>query len=424
MNRTMKYLLFAVTMLVFMAIAFGSGAIVGIMSPFGYTRLSQLRPVPVDPVEAPENFNVFWQALGIVEDRFIDRDQIDPTELTYGSIRGMLQSLGDEGHTTFLTPQELKRQQTDIEGTFTGIGASIGVKDGLPVIIAPFDGSPAAQAGVKAGDLIIAVDGDDTSGEDLNDVVDKIRGPKGEEVNLTVLRIDEDETESLDITIVRDEIDIPAASWAMIPGTDVALLRLSQFNGNALRDLTQSIEEAKAAGATQLVLDLRNNPGGLLDQAVKVTSQFLKDGNVLQEEDADGNITLYPVEPGGVATDIPMVVLINPGSASSAEIMAGAIQDYERAPLVGETTFGTGTVLEPFSLEDGSALLLGTRQWLTAEGRLIRKHGIEPDVEVDLPISTDLIGPEALEEMTVDDLLNSEDAQLLKALELLDALPR
>jgi carboxyl-terminal processing protease len=119
-----------------------------------------------------------------------------------------------------------------------------------------------------------------------------------------------------------------------------------------------------------------------------------------------------------------MVVLINPGSASSAEIMAGAIQDYERAPLVGETTFGTGTVLEPFSLEDGSALLLGTRQWLTAEGRLIRKHGIEPDVEVDLPISTDLIGPEALEEMTVDDLLNSEDAQLLKALELLDALPR
>jgi carboxyl-terminal processing protease len=424
MNRTMKYLLFAVTMLVFMAIAFGSGAIVGIMSPFGYTRLSQLRPVPVDPVEAPENFNVFWQALGIVEDRFIDRDQIDPTELTYGSIRGMLQSLGDEGHTTFLTPQELKRQQTDIEGTFTGIGASIGVKDGLPVIIAPFDGSPAAQAGVKAGDLIIAVDGDDTSGEDLNDVVDKIRGPKGEEVTLTVLRIDEDETESLDITIVRDEIDIPAASWAMIPGTDVALLRLSQFNGNALRDLTQSIEEAKAAGATQLVLDLRNNPGGLLDQAVKVTSQFLKDGNVLQEEDADGNITLYPVEPGGVATDIPMVVLINPGSASSAEIMAGAIQDYERAPLVGETTFGTGTVLEPFSLEDGSALLLGTRQWLTAEGRLIRKHGIEPDVEVDLPISTDLIGPEALEEMTVDDLLNSEDAQLLKALELLDALPR
>jgi carboxyl-terminal processing protease len=154
--------------------------------------------------------------------------------------------------------------------------------------------APAAQAGVKAGDLIIAVDGDDTSGEDLNDVVDKIRGPKGEEVNLTVLRIDEDETESLDITIVRDEIDIPAASWAMIPGTDVALLRLSQFNGNALRDLTQSIEEAKAAGATQLVLDLRNNPGGLLDQAVKVTSQFLKDGNVLQEEDADGNITSIP----------------------------------------------------------------------------------------------------------------------------------
>jgi len=276
----------------------------------------------------------------------------------------------------------------------------------------------------KAGDIIIAVDGEDTSGESLNDVVDKIRGPKGEPVTLTVLRVDGDETQSLDITIIRDEIDIPAASWAMIPGTNVALLRLSQFNGNALRDLTKSVEEAKAAGATQLVLDLRNNPGGLLDQAVKVTSQFLKDGNVLQEEDADGNIKLYPVEPGGVATDIPMAVLINPGTASSAEIMAGAIQDYDRAPLVGETTFGTGTVLEPFTLEDGSALLLGTRQWLTAKGRLIRKQGIEPDVEVDLPISADLIGPEALEEMTVDDLLNSEDAQLLKALELLDVSPQ
>ena len=424
MNRTLKYLLFTLAALILMTIAFGSGAVFGIMSPLGYTRLSQIRAVPTDPVEAPENFNIFWQALGIVEDKFIDRDKIDPTELTYGSIRGMLQSLGDEGHTTFLTPQELKREQTDIEGSFTGIGASIGVKDGLPVIITPFDGSPAAQAGVKAGDVIIAVDGDDTSGESLNDVVDKIRGPKGEPVTLTVLRVDGDETQSLDITIIRDEIDIPAASWAMIPGTNVALLRLSQFNGNALRDLTKSVEEAKAAGATQLVLDLRNNPGGLLDQAVKVTSQFLKDGNVLQEEDADGNIKLYPVEPGGVATDIPMAVLINPGTASSAEIMAGAIQDYDRAPLVGETTFGTGTVLEPFTLEDGSALLLGTRQWLTAKGRLIRKHGIDPDVEIKLPISADLIGPEALEEMTVDDLLNSEDAQLLKALELLDVSPQ
>ncbi len=177
------------------------------------------------------------------------------------------------------------------------------------------------------------------------------------------------------------------------------------------------------AGAEALILDLRNNPGGLLDQAVRVTSQFLERGNVLQEEDADGERRVYRVRRGGVATDIPMVVLINSGSASSSEIMAGALQDYGRAELVGETTFGTGTVLEPFMLEDGSALLLGTRQWLTAKGRLIRNHGIEPDEEVKLKITTDLVSANELEEMTVTDLLESDDLQFLKALELLDALP-
>lgn len=423
MNKTLKYILIAVVLLLMLVTAFGAGAIFGVTSPLGYTQLSSLRVVPSDPVEAPEDFEVFWQALGIVEDKFIDRAQITDTELTYGAIKGMLASLGDEGHTTFLTPQEMEQQMSDIDGSFSGIGAYIGVKDGLPMIVSPFDGSPAAMAGIKAGDLIMSVDGEETSGRDLNDIVSEIRGPAGTEVILTVLRIDDDEAESHEITIVRGEIDIPAASWAMVPGTDVAWVRLSQFNGNATDHLTKAIEAAEEAGATKMVLDLRNNPGGLLDQAISVTSQFLDSGNVLQEADAEGNVKAYAVKPGGIATDIPMVVLINPGSASSSEIMAGAIQDYERAPLVGETTFGTGTVLEPFQLSDGAALYLGTRQWLTAEGRLIRKQGIEPDVEVKLSISADLVNADTLEELTVEELLASEDAQLLKALELLDALP-
>jgi len=423
MNKTVKYILIAVALLMMLVTAFGAGAIFGITSPLGYTQLSSLRAVPSDPVEAPEDFEVFWQALGIVEDKFIDRAQITDTELTYGAIEGMLASLGDEGHTTFLTPQEIERQMSDIDGSFSGIGAYIGVKDGLPMIVSPFDGSPAALAGIKAGDLIMSVDGEETSGRDLDEIVSEIRGPAGTEVILTVLRIDGDEAESHEISIVRGEIDIPASSWAMIPGTDVAWVRLSQFNGNATRDLTESIKAAEEANATKMVLDLRNNPGGLLNEAVSVTSMFLDSGNVLQEADAEGNVKVYPVKPGGIATDIPMVVLINPGSASSSEIMAGAIQDYERAPLVGETTFGTGTVLEPFQLSDGAALYLGTRQWLTAEGRLIRKQGIEPDVEVKLSISADLVNADTLEEMTVEELLASEDAQLLKALELLDALP-
>jgi carboxyl-terminal processing protease len=209
----------------------------------------------------------------------------------------------------------------------------------------------------------------------------------------------------------------------MVPGTDVAMIRLSQFSANATEEITQAIREAKAAGAASLIVDVRNNPGGLLQQAIQVTSQFLKDGNVLQQEDAEGNREVYPVQKGGIATDIPMVVLINRGSASSSEIFAGAIQDAERGTVLGETTFGTGTVLEPFTLSDGSGLLLGTSQWLTADGRLIRKQGIEPDMPVEMPIGAEMLFPSDLRDLTVEELLESEDDQVLRALELLTALP-
>jgi carboxyl-terminal processing protease len=241
-------------------------------------------------------------------------------------------------------------------------------------------------------------------------------------VVLTVFR--PDTGESLEFAIVRDEVKVPAASWNMIPGTSVALIRMSQFSANLDDNLVEIIKEAKAEGATQLIVDVRSNPGGLLEQAVKVTSEFLPDGDVLLQEEADGSRKAFPVRRGGVATDIPLVVLINRGSASSAEIFAGAIQDHQRGQVVGETTFGTGTVLKPFDLDDGSALLLGTSQWLTPNGRLIRKQGIEPDVAVDLPVGAAIIVPSELEALTVAELLTSEDAQLLKALELLEALPQ
>jgi carboxyl-terminal processing protease len=172
------------------------------------------------------------------------------------------------------------------------------------------------------------------------------------------------------------------------------------------------------------VVDVRNNPGGLLEQAIEVTSQFLKEGNVLLQEDAQGNREAFAVKPNGVATDLPMVVLINRGSASAAEIFSGAIQDQERGMIIGETTFGTGTVLRPFELDDGSGLLLGTSQWLTPKGRLIRKHGIEPDLAVDLPVGANLTTPLDLKDLTQAELLKSEDIQLLKALETLKVIPQ
>lgn len=211
----------------------------------------------------------------------------------------------------------------------------------------PFDNSPASQAGLKAGDILMRIDNEDATALTLGEVVQKIRGPAGSTVQLTILRPAESKT--YEITITRREIDIPAASWAMIPDTQVALIRLSRFSQNAEWDMTTALQGAESAGATGLIVDMRNNPGGLLEQAIKVTSLFLREGNVLLEEDAQGNRTPFPVQPTEDVTDLPLVVLVNPGTASSAEIFAGAIQDQKRGQVVGETTIGTGTVLQPFN---------------------------------------------------------------------------
>lgn len=413
MKKFVKLFIFLIFLFILTTTAFGAGLFVG-NSDF-------LKPGVVRAADQPAQFEVFWQVWNIVQQHFVDRQALDPTDLTYGAINGLIASLGDEGHTRFLTPKEMKDQETNISGKFYGIGAHVGVKDGLPIIVAPFEGSPAEKAGVRAGDIIIEVNGEDVTGLPLNEVVDRIRGEKGTEVTIAIFR--SDENKSLEFKIIRAEINIPAATWAMTPGTDVALVRMNQFSDNLETELVKALEAAKQAGAKQLVVDVRNNPGGLLEQAIKVTSQFVKEGNVLLQEDAQGQRKSFEVEPGGVATDIPIVVLINRGSASAAEIFAGAIQDHKRGQIVGETTFGTGTVLKPFKLDDGSGLLLGTSQWLTPKGRLIRKHGIEPDVAVDLPIGADFVTPLNIKDMTKDELLASEDTQVLKALELLKAIP-
>ncbi len=387
------------------AVAFGAGTVVGSSAAH-----AESNPPPTE-------FAVFWQAWETIQENFIDRDVLDSKELTYGAINGLVSALGDQGHTAFLTPREIEYQKSSMAGSFSGIGAQLGVRDGLPIIVAPFDGSPAAEAGIKAGDIILGVDGEDVTSYSLNEIVDRVRGPEGEEVVLTVLH--EDDTASVEIAIIRGEIKVSAVTWTMLPDSEIALLRLNQFSAFAQVDMIEALKEIQGAGAAGIILDVRNNPGGLLTQAVGVTSQFLQDGNVLQEENAAGQRRPFRVRRGGVAPEIPLVVLINPGSASSSEILAGAIQDHERGTLIGETTFGTGTVLQTFMLDDGSALLLGTSQWLTADGRLIRKQGISPDIEVALGPDGELLTPALIEEMTAAELLESGDAQLLAGLETL-----
>jgi carboxyl-terminal processing protease len=421
MKRPVKIVVVVLAVFVLASGAFGAGIVLGYT---GHALQASAGPGIVGKAHATGDlaeFDTFWQAWDIVQENFVDREALVKTELEYGAIRGMIEALGDDGHTIFMTPEEVVRQRTDISGKFTGIGAYVGMDNGVPMIVSPFEGSPAEEAGIRAGDIIMEVDGEDVTTWSISDVVDVIRGEQGTEVVLTVLR--PEESDSLEISIIRGEITVPAATWAMVPGTKVAMIRLGQFNANAYKQLTNALREAKAAGAESLILDVRNNPGGLLDQAIRVTSQFLSEGNVLQQEDAAGRRKPYGVKRGGIATEIPMVVLMNEGSASSSEIFAGAIQDHDRGLTVGETTFGTGTVLEPFALDDGSGLLLGTSQWLTADGRLIRKQGIEPDVLVELSFGADLLFPRELDETSVEELLGSEDTQLLKALELLDALP-
>lgn len=389
--------------------AFGAGLVAG--------GANLLTPCIIRTSDQPPQFATFWQAWNLVQKNFVDRQALDPTTMTYGAIRGMVEALGDTGHTAFLTPQEKELRQSSVAGNFTGIGAELGVRDGLPVIVAPIDGSPADEAGIKAGDILVRVDGEDVTQLPLSEIVEKVRGPAGSTVQLTILRPADNQT--YDFTITRREINVPAATWALVPGTKIVDIRISQFSANAEQDVVSAIQAAQTAGATGLIVDVRNNPGGLLDQAIKVTSQFLTSGNVLLEEDAEGNRTAYPVVAGGQATEIPLVVLVNPGTASAAEIFAGAIQDHQRGQIVGETTFGTGTVLQPFELDDGSELLLGVRQWLTPNGRLIRKQGIRPDVEVKLPLGSELLSPAGLREMTPEQVQESQDAQLQKALELL-----
>lgn len=362
-------------------------------------------------------FQTMVEAWNLVEQHYVDRSAIQPDTMTYGAISGMVNSLGDTGHTRFLTPQMRTQEQNAIQGKFSGIGAEVQEKDGHVVVVAPLDNSPALKAGVKAGDIFIKVDGEDVTGLPLDQVVSKVLGPAGTKVTLTLQ--DPTTGNQRTVTITRAEITINNITWQMLPGTKVAHLRIAAFSQGVTGDLKNALTQIKAQGATGIILDLRNDPGGLLDEAIGVASQFLTSGDVLLEKDAQGNVTHVAVRPGGEAPNIPMVVLVNQGTASAAEIVAGALQDQNRATVVGETTFGTGTVLQEFPLSDGSSLLLATQEWLTPKGRVIWHQGIKPDQTVSLAANATILVPESERNMTAQQLNASDDAQLLAALKIL-----
>ncbi len=363
------------------------------------------------------DFQLLAQAWDTIHQQYVDRSALQPKELTYGAISGMVDALGDTGHSAFLTPDMVKDLHNMERGEFKGVGLEIRLKDGRVVVVAPIDGSPAQRAGVRPGDIILKVGDQDISDWPLNRVVDHITGRPGTKVSLTLQ--DPNTARTRQVTLLRTSIKVHEVTWCRVPGTDIAHVRLSSFESGVTKDLRRALDQLQHEQLKGIILDMRNNPGGLLDEAVGVASQFLKNGVVLQAKNAKGELEPVPVEKGGLSPDAPLAVLVNQGSASAAEIVAGALQDQRRASLVGEQTFGTGTVLQEFRLRDGSALLLAVEEWLTPDGRSFWHKGIAPQYNVVLPPEASPLLPGAERTMTPEQLQASDDRQLLTALQLI-----
>jgi len=362
------------------------------------------------------------QAYSRIQKHYVDRAAVQPKELTYGAISGMVEALGDTGHSTFLTPEMVKELDNMERGELKGIGIEVEMKGGQVVIVAPIDGSPAQRAGLRSGDIILKISGQEIADWPLAKVVQTILGPAGTSVSLTLQ--DPRSAHLREVTLKRAAIKLHEVSWRRLPGTDIVHLRIATFDAGVTRDLRNALLAIRKEGAKGIILDLRDDPGGLLEEAIGVASQFLTNGNVVLTKDAKGKLTSAPVEKGALAGETPLVVLVNQGSASAAEIVAGALQDQHRAFLVGETTFGTGTVLEEFGLSDGSALLLAVGEWLTPNGNSFWHKGITPRYLVPMPPEAEALLPANEAGLTSKELWASNDRQLLTALRLLSGHER
>jgi carboxyl-terminal processing protease len=362
-----------------------------------------------------EEFDLIRQAWDVLHEKYVGRADLDDRALAYGAIDGLTEAVGDTGHTSFLTPEERAARDDELSGSYVGIGIRIDVTDGgQPIVEGVFPDSPAEAAGVLAGDIIESVDGRSTTGHELEEVAGWVRGDAGTSVELTV-RAGAD-APARTYTIKRADVPIQSVSWTLVPGSRTALLRLDSFSHGSADDMVEALKAIKEAGADRLVLDLRGNPGGFVNEATGIASQFIRTGDVYVERNADGEETRHPVSPDGVALDLPLVVLVDKGTASSAEIVSGALQDAGRAEVIGVTTFGTGTVLGEFELSDKSALRVGTVEWLTPKGRRIWHEGITPDVVVERPSDIAPLTPDEVRDMTPAALDSMTDAQLARAL--------
>ena len=347
------------------------------------------------------DFSSFFKVWDLLHQEYLGRNDIHDRDLIYGALSGLVQALGDP-YTAFLNPEENEMVKAGINGEYEGIGAELGMRDSQLVIIAPLEGSPAEEVGIKAGDKILMIDGVGTRGISLSEAVSKIRGKAGTPVRLTLAR--GPEGSDFDVTVIRGRITLASVKWEP-RGDGIFYVRISRFGGRTASEWDEAVEEILRQGSLSgLILDLRNNPGGVLSAAVEIASEFIDQGAIVTEEFADGSRQDFKSTRLGRLTTVPVVVLLNKGSASASEILAAALKCGRRAEIVGERSFGKGTVQDARDLSDGSGVHITVAKWLTPEGKWVNGEGIAPDYEV---------------EITDEDVEAGRDPQLEKAIEVL-----
>lgn len=397
-----KYTRIIVT-IILAAVLFGGGFLIGKKSTDNIQIANRMffnkelgKPEPVD-------FGLFWQVLESIEDKYVDSSKIDYTEMLYGAISGMVDSLGDD-YTIFMKPDKTESFMKSVSGndSFEGVGMEIGIKNKILTVVAPIEGTPAYNAGIKSGDLILKIDDKYTEGLTSEEAVGLIRGKKGTQVVLTIDRKTFNEPQ--EFTITRDVIQVPVIKWELI-NNDIAYVKIYQFTGNLPSKFEDIVSEILKSNAKKIIIDVRNNPGGYLESAVDIASWFLpEDSIVLREELRSGEGDDYKSRGYKAIQDFPIAVLINGGSASASEIMAGALRDIKGIKLIGEKTFGKGSVQQVDTFKDDSSLKVTIAKWLTPSGISINEEGLTPDYEI---------------ELTEEDYNNNRDPQLDKAVEIL-----
>lgn len=423
-SKWLKRAALVILVLVLMVISFGSGMYISQKSEV-IKELAKKEVVYLgqltgkysrsrdDLLKQDVGFDLFWEVWDTLKKEYVDKEKLNEKEMFYGALKGLVASVGDP-YTVFMDPKLSREFEDDLAGTFEGIGAEIGIRKEILTIIAPLEGTPAQKAGLAAGDKIYAINGESTAGMAVDEAVSKIRGPKDSNVTLTVLPVGSETAK--DIVIARSVITVKSIKTEIVSSAgagesqeekkdnDIFVLKISNFNNDTLDLFNEAVRDILAKNPKGIILDLRNNPGGYLDTAIELASEWVDNGVIVTEKFSEEKKNEYLSRGRARLKDYPTVVLVNGGSASASEILAGALRDYKKATIVGEQTFGKGSVQTLREFGDGSSVKITVAKWLTPNGDSINDAGIKPDIEI---------------EMTPKDYEENKDPQMEKAIEIL-----